>query len=581
MRNFLKAHRVAIFLAVVVGIITGLPTILAPLAINGAYHGIPFLPLNDEYHYLANIHEVLDGHVMNASTFLYEYKNLLPTTYPVNEWFYAIPALVFGITTVVTASKFILPALLFFLVYILVRSIFGKGENSELTAIAIGLFVTLGAAFVNYADMYRIIVGVKIPEESLWTRLVNPIMGALQLTGFLILLWKLWSREWRYAYIAAGVLLATTVGYFFTFCLSLAILGTLFLIALARREYDIVKNLFFVGGISIILDSPWWYAMFTTLQGDAGRLIATESGMTFTHAPVLNKALLAATFILVSFFSYTYFYLRDRQRIREWLFIASLIIGSWIAFNQQVVTGREVWYPHFVQYTVPLCMIAVIATAYLALQRYKFAWKVAMYTLCLITISYGLFSTTSYTEQSDLHYYTDMQSYAPAFSWLNENAPRDCVVLVSDDTYRQEGELLIPALTHCNTYTVWDSLLAMTQERKLHDFLLIMQMRGIKPAEAESYLTTNWGDVRGSFYETYDQAFGHGVDPWVKGRIEYLKKEYSTFAKTDIETHIKEYRVDYLLSEGPLSPVLKKALPDISFVINADGYYLYSFPSAR
>ena len=581
MRAFLKTHRIAIFLTIVVGIITGLPTILAPLALGSGYHGIPFLPLSDEYHYFARIQEILDGHWSNASTFLYEYKNMPTTMYAVNETLYAIPALILGIIPIVIASKFVLPAVLFFLSYLLLFRMFRKDDGGELTAIAAALFVVLGAEFVNYSYLMRIPT-LWLFQESQWTRLVNPIVGAVQLTGFLILLWQGGDRKWRYAYIAAGVLLASMVGYIFTFALSLAILGALFVFALARREYDIAKKFFFVGCISTILDSLWWYVMLTTLGGEAGRLIATQSGMAFTHAPVLNKAVLAASVLFALFFCYTYFYLKDRGRIREWFFAASLLVGSWIAFNQQIITGREVWYPHFVQYTVPLCVLALISAGHLALHRHKLLWQVSMYALCVITLGYGILSVSSYASLGDMQYFAQNQSPAGYSPWLNMNAKKDCVVLVNvNDEYLEYEERLIPTFSHCNTYTVNDPVLAMTEERNEHNFLLQLQMRDIDIAHVRDYLVADQVDVRGHFYSDFSQAFGKGMEPWIVNRIDALTADYKAFVQVPLETNIKKYRADYLLSDGPLQEHLRRALPNLTLATTTQGYYLYTFPEAR
>lgn len=539
---------------------------------------MPFLPISDEYHYLANIREVLDGHLSATSVYLYEYKDLPTTWYPVNEWIYAAFAFVFGLIPVVVASKFVLPAALFLLSYILLYYMIGKSDAGKLTAIAGALFVALGAEFVNYSYLLALVRDGIPASVSLWTRLVNPIAGAVQLAGFLVLLWCVWDEKWKYAHVAAGVLLALMVGYIFTFALSLAILGTLFLMALARHKYALARRLFYIGAISIVLDLWWWYAMFSVLGGEGGRVLATQSGMTFTHEPVLNKVLLAASILTAAFFLYARRIAKDRGNDRVWLLITSLLIGGWIALNQQVITGREVWYHHFVQYTVPLSALAVLVSAYLAFSRYAIIWKAAMYLMCLIMMSYSLFAISAYADPGSFDYYKRTVKFAPAFAWIQANSEKDCVVLVNpaDEVWQYE-EGFLPAFTHCNTYTVWDPLLAKTTERNLHNYLLRMQILGIEPEDAYDHMLKNWGVFRGFFYEEFSQAFADGVDPWVEARAAEVAKEYAEFVTTELDTHIKKYRADFMLSDGPVPDRILSQLPDLAFATSTNGYFIYAF----
>lgn len=582
MKGLYREHRVALLLTVFVGCAIGLPFILAPLKLGSGYLGVPFFPLSDEYHYLADIREILDGHWRAASVYLYEYKDLPTTMYPVNQWLYAIFALIFGLVPVAIASKFVLPAALFLLTYVFLYKMVGKlGDSGKVTAVAGALFVALGAEFVNYSYLISLIRDGAPATVSLWTRLVNPISGAVQLMGLMVLLWQIWDRRWRYAHITAGVLLALMVGYIFTFALALAILGTLFLMALARREYDIARKFVYAGAISAVLDAGWWYAMLHTLGGEAGRLIATQSGMSFTHEPVLNKAVLVASVITVGFFLFARYVAKERGNARIWLFLAALLIGSWIALNQQVVTGRNVWHHHFVQYTVPLSALAVLVSGYLALARYAVLWRAAMYLLSFIMVSYGIFAVSAYADPGSLEYYKHFTRTAPAFAWIEAHSEKDCVVLVSPhDTAWQWEEVSLPAFTHCNIYTVWDPLLAKSAERNLHNFLLRMQILGIAPEDAQGYLLEHWGDVRGSFYENWEQAFGRGVDSWVVAKVSELSAQYASFVETDIETHIKQYRADLMLSEGPLPERVLAQLQGLTLATSTHGYFIYRFPSS-
>ncbi len=581
MKEFLKTHRIAMLLTLFVGTVIGLPSILAPLAIGSAYLGIPFLPLSDEYFYMSRIREVLDGHLWTNAPYVYEYKSLLSPTFPVNEWLYAIPALVFGLIPVVVASKFVLPALLFVFSYFLFLSVFRRDdETTRWSAIAGSLVIVLGTEFVNYSYVFGILDGTKYPIENGWTRLVNPVMGGVQLLAFLFLIAEVWNRGWRYAHIAAGIVLAGMVGYFFSFGLALSMLATLFLFALARKEYNVARALFTTGALSIFLDAWWWYKMLFSLGGEEGAALAMRNGMFFTHEPVLNKALLASTVVVGALFCYVYFFLRRREYIREYLFAFALVVAGWIAFNEQVITGRQVWHHHFMQYTVPMGVAAIIIAGYYTFRHLRYLWIFGTGSLATVCIAYGLYAVTAYTAPWDIDRHIHVQRAALYTTWFQQNAPKDCVVLANpNDIDVFDEERLIPTFSHCNTYTVDFVPFGITRERIEHNYLLQLRMRGVSAAGVREHLLGQGVWIRQYFSSDWHQVFGYerGMEPWILDRIDRLTEAYQHFMKVPLETQIKKYRVDYILSEGPLPRKLLAELPDLKLVASPGMYRIYQF----
>ncbi|KKW30806.1 MAG: hypothetical protein UY74_C0031G0004 [Candidatus Kaiserbacteria bacterium GW2011_GWC2_52_8b] len=63
--------------------------------------------------------------------------------------------------------------------------------------------------------------------------------------------------------------------------------------------------------------------------------------------------------------------------------------------------------------------------------------------------------------------------------------------------------------------------------------------------------------------------------------IDALTADYKAFVQVPLETNIKKYRADYLLSDGPLQEHLRRALPNLTLATTTQGYYLYTFPEAR
>src|SRR3989344_490462 len=142
----LRQHKVALLFALLVGVIYVAPNILFVISLVEDYQGIPMMETPNEDFYLARVQEILDGHPSVGSAAYWEYKNEPPISPPTGEFLYALPTLIFGISpsTTLVGSRFVLPALLFLLVYFLARRLTGDDDSmaGRITALASALFVT-------------------------------------------------------------------------------------------------------------------------------------------------------------------------------------------------------------------------------------------------------------------------------------------------------------------------------------------------------------------------------------------------------------------------------------------------------
>lgn len=575
MADFLKIYRWPLVLAFVVGVISVGPAILAPLALGNAYQGVQYAYIADEGTYRARIHEVLEGHWSASSPFAYEYKDASVIIPPVNEWFYAIPASVFGLSATLLASKFVLPALLFLLAFFFTKRLIGNGDDRDtlIAAIAAGLLVTLGIEFVDYGYLFSLFMGAS-PRLLLWTRLVNPIMGAVQLFALLIFLQSAIERSWRYIYIAAGVALASMIGYFFSFTVGGAVFGALLLAYLVKRDFGVARELFGVFLVFLACTAPYWLYVFTTLGRSGGEEAALKAGMEFMRAPVLNKALLATTLIVGGLALYAARGGLLRRHMRAWIFIGAMVLGSWIAFNQQILTGRVIWYYHFVQYTVPLAYVSLVVASYFSLgQLLPRLWKTGAVTVSALCVVYGLYSITSFFP--NLPAFAKEQEYAPVFTWLNQNAGPDCVVFAPEAN--DQLNKFIAAYTNCDTYTTGNTYAAIPRERILHNYFLELRFRNVAPDEVRAYALSNEEEVRVMFYNDWSQLYGRGRDRWFLSQVDALETSYQEFVKGDLDTQLHQYRIDYILTHGELGMPIKNLLPHVREVAEFGTYYLYDF----
>ncbi|MFH1077816.1 MAG: hypothetical protein V1745_00825 [Patescibacteria group bacterium] len=578
----LKRHWLALVMALVVGALSAAPSVLAVRALGGSYQGIPFLYLDDEDIYLARIHEIVDGHPMLGSVFLAEYKDARPFLYPFGEFFYALPMLA-GINpdVVVPVTKFVFPALLFLLVYAMTRRLVSEPNHVDgrVTTIAAGLLVTLGYGFTNVAYVIRYLLGsVQGMDLSLWTRLVNPIIGALLLFASLLLVKNALEMKRMRWFITAGALSGVMLyNYYFSWMIGSAVLLSLFILYAALKDWKMVKHLFVAGVADLVVASPYLFGALQSMSLGDGSAVSAKNGIAFTHTPVLNKVVLASLAFFIALTFLEWLKTRKLKGIASrpwWIFCASLLLGSVIAFNQQVITGRDLWSHHFVQYSIPFCMIVCLVAIHEVVRpRIRWAWGVVAAVGIVAPLAFGLRVATS--SAAVLPDFRGRQADAPLFAWLETNEPVDCVVLVNEQGERLNR--IIPSYTHCNTYATTWVFSGIPQERVLHDYFVYLRLNGVTADSVRAHFEAHPEEVRGYFFDDWETLFGRERDAWLIAKEVELATEYTEFLKGDLAAQIRMYRVDVLVSETPLSEDERTLIGIVEEFGKVGNVYVYGF----
>ncbi len=561
---FLRRHWIALLFAVVVGGISVAPQLLAIRALGADYKGIHLLALDDNAYYVARMRDILDGHGWISSPFIYEYKNSPPLLYPVGEYLYMWPALLgLPLVTTLILAKFFFPAVLFLLIYALLYSLTdGSGERArKLSGVAGGLLVTLGYGLVDYQHILPVFSGTaQFFAWSLWARPVNPVTGAVLLFTFLLLLWRLMNRGGFRAAIFSGITFALMFGYFFTWGIAISISAVLGVIALAQRNYSLLKRLALTLGVGFLAGAPYWYNMRAIANMPDHERLYLQNGMLLTHAPIANKVLFLALFIFILCFIAAY---RKRSVIgapmdRAWWFALALLLGGLWALNQQIITGKTIWPYHFVQYVTPLSVVAVIVALAFALRpKFPALWAAGMLGISALSLLYGIAAARTYAYE--MPQFRSIQQYAEVLTWLSANAERDCVVLVAEGI-EEKLTRLIPGFTQCNDYVAgWMQVSYHEQRRTLHNVLTLMRVNGVTADTARAYLTEHTDWVKGSFRRDWNDFLS--LDKaWVKSVISDREKDFKEFMSIDFVQELKTYRIDYVASEGPLKDWVYESL---------------------
>ena len=602
---FLKEHCVAFVFATVVGFIYLAPNIFFIWSLGDGYKGIPMMATANEDGYLARIQEIIDGHPLLSSPFFYEYKKEWPLTPPTGELFYAIPSIILHISpaNIIIASRFVLSFILFLLIYYLIYQLtIGASRSKKINAIAGALLVTLGYDLVDFRGVLAFLThGQPLAGNFLlWARPVNPILGAIFLTSFLLFIWQIIqkSEKRRTNIVGASLFLALMIGsYFFSWGIAVSVLAVLVLIYLFKREYDTVRNFVYVLLIAFsALSLPYWYVVWQASKSIWYEESLLRSGLFFTHYPLLNKFVLATLFLYVStillqiikdraFFKNTEetFYKTINLYLKDWhWFCSALILGSLWVYNQQILTGKTVWPYHFVQYTIPLMMIVVVVLFYNIIKNWSvYIWKIGIFLLFSASLFFGIYTQAS-VYASSYKYYSGLQSAVPLFDWLNTQK-KDCVVMVIENAHKGDSfNFLIPAFTHCNTYSSNDIFSIMPDERAYHAYLSNLAFRDVPTFDIKKFVNNNLVEARDYLFSNWKGVYGPKdfldfSDVKLEERIAQVPQKYTEFMSRGLKNELLKYRLDYILSDTMLSQNILSKLPGLKLVFQIDDLFMYSF----
>jgi len=601
LKDKLKKHYIALIFAFFIGLLYISPHIFFIASLGDSYQNIPMAQTANEVAYLARMREILDGHPSVGSLAFYEYKHYSPMTPPIGEILYTIPSLFFGvdITHTLIATKFILPVILFLLVYFLIFNL--VNASKKISSIAGASLVVLGYDLVDYRGLFNFFFkdGSLSGDFLLWSRPVNPILGAIFLFSFLLAILSIIKKRSHKKIkisIAALFLALMIVTYFFSWGISLSVLGILFLIYILKKEYQTIKRLIYILVIAILITLPYFYKSYIVDQNSLFHDSSLRNGLIYSHYYLMNKILLVALFLYIFIIFIPIIKnipinnkwansLKEsiKRTFKNWhFFCLALILGSIMALNQQIITGMTIWPYHFVQYTIPLSIVVLIVLLSNGfLYKLRFFWTFIMVSIIGSSILFGVYSQI-YTYQKNYQYYSQMQSYSTAFEWLN-NQPKDSVVLINNELKGYHGsDYLILAYTHCNVYTSSYIFSMMPEDRIYHNYLIHLRLKGIKTNDIEEYLENNKSEYRSYLFSNF--AGLHGTpefpnfhDTKLEKKIEKFPEDYKQFLKKDFNYELKKYKLDYILSFGVMDKKILNEILAPKLVFNENNVYIYKY----
>ncbi|MFT7644532.1 MAG: hypothetical protein ACI9BF_000181 [Candidatus Paceibacteria bacterium] len=601
-------------LTILVGVLSIAPYIYAylfvgppPADLEGSK--LQYFYQDSELRYISRMREITEGNWPVTSPVFYEYKDSPQAQQPFGEGVYAASALGQAelLPFVVLSTKFLFPAILFVLVYLLIyRLLTDTGFSSLRTRQFIALFgsfiIAQGIGIHRLGNTLNLLASdYAAPVLSIWTRSVNPIFGGLILFSVLYLLASAKDRPFSWLRAAViGVLVGISSAYVFSFVLLVFMLLIWGAFVLINREWERVYELVFAAVIALAINAGYFLSI---LLGSGGGSSLEKNGLFYTHESVSNNGIVVAGVVLLvaAFVAWQKTPVRELLQ-RNWLrFGVAALLGSFLAYNQQAITGVAVWPSHFVQYTDPLSLIVILLSVCVIvvglLNRFqnsmllqslfnRAVWLGVPFVIgILVSVQLSSLQST-HTWESD---YTDIQKYSPVFELLStQHSTGDCVAIMLPSQSELRGshgfEISdnLTAYTPCDSYHSHYVFMAIPEERIMHNYIAYLRLQGVTVDTIDEYLVKNDSEWRDLFFSDWVEKFAHRKIAFLQamekpGQVERFLREtpikiQSAFRQSQdtlIQEWLSKYRLDYVIyTDSANSPGVADLSGDIIYENN-------------
>ena len=557
-REYIAQHRPVVVLMAIVLVLTTVPVLETVFVTGDAWQGI-LPPLTDGI-YDARVQAIGEGHFTGGNAFFLEHSDGPPLVIFAGAWINAIPLLVGLPFTVTMVLNFIIWSLLFAITaYWLLR---------ELRTPAWGaVFGTLFLYVQSYEHVWR--------PVNLQT--VFPFYFL-----FHVALFRLIREQSRKNIILLALVTGATF-YFYSYLWQTAVitLGVLFLYALVRRNWSLLKATLLsslIGGI-IGLPVPL-YALWLSLASpyfweSVGRL-----GLVNTHLPMAEVIYSGGWIgIVCAFLAVLFWRARTFRENKEFILLGSFLaisgFGLWVMEGSNLFTGKLLETgEHMPGLIFPWLVVAIVSLGTLV-WRQRAQLSSGMRMLAAGTFLVLSIASVRYVSlDAFLPPYVNRsiwqanQQYAKPLVWLQDNE-KNPVVVWSNPSYITT---LLPTYTrHFTLHTYW-GMLELAPDGEIRERYLITQyfnnptVSDLKN-DMESYLgrqdtahiakTIERGIKICRILFFWDTTKDCGIPPTPQQLLGEkfftdLEKKFRTDVKPNIKAYLKKYHVSYILMDKTL-----------------------------
>ncbi len=552
----IKNHWPAFLLAVCVGLIILLPTVLSIKRLGpGNFKGIYPMFSDDEDHYLAEVKEVYDGHWGLGNPYLKENKIMPYTQPPLGPMYYAGFAKLFGISVPVAAgiNDFLLP---FVAVLLLYNFFFLLTQSKKISLSFSALF------FIFFLSAFN--------------RPVNPQLSLIFLLAGLYLVWLIVDRKYDTEKIltlnlllslAFGILVYISPFYWMTLVV-LYVLLTFFRAWLEKNFKYCLKNWLCFFTPSFIWSIPFFLNVKKIIESSSFVETSLRSGFISTHVigSFINVAIIFACLPIVYLVQKISLARPASAEATVWqskkiVFLGYSLIISGIILNwQNVLTGKIIQFsPHF--YPIIILFVFIISTVSWTYIDWKKFSKNSFTMLCFLLI---LLTAIFYKQKNEILYafkiihspknVSSVQTLSPIMDWLNNNTALDSTIYALGRDY----SWAIPIYTYDNLYFNSNAGLSLMSDIEIENRWTIQHF--FEPVN-EKYIKDNAREIwTNKFIEVYQSLESRRTILQFITRKMYSETTLADdfyinrvldadikFKNIGFEKAIKTYAVDYVI----------------------------------
>lgn len=584
-REYLRLHRPAVVLAVVVLALTFVPLLEVFFFVGSAWRGIP--PTFSDDLYFTRVHTIGEGHLTAGNPYFLEHSDGPPLVIFGGAWINAIP-LWMGLSFITAQMiNFIIWSLLFAAsVYWLFR---------ELRAPPwVAMFGTLFLYIQSYGHVWR-------PAN------LQPVFPFYFLF-YIALLCLVRDQSRRNSVVLGLATGATFYLYAYLWQTAVVTLGLLFLYALVRKHWPLLKATLLSSLIGGVIGLPvplymllWLPHISPYFWESMGRL-----GLVNTHLPMADVIYFGgwvgvALALLVVLYHRSQALREDKEFMFLNVFLCVSGLGLWIMQGSNFITGKlletgehvaGLIFPWLVFTTFGLGAFLWSRRAHLS-QELRIFSVVVLVVLSVMNIRF--INLSGYlTPAVDSKVWRDEQSFAGPLTWLQMNE-KNPVVIWSDP--HDHLATVLPIYTKDFVLYAYYGMLELVPEGEIRERYLISQYFN-NPTVADLKSETEMGLYLGRHdYPHYAKTIERGIKIcrilyfWDKNKdcgvpptsqqllgdkfFTDLENKFQNDIKPNIKAYFTKYHVSYILKDKVLNPKYHPETLGAKLVYSDDRYELW------
>lgn len=531
------------------------PQVIFIIQAGPDYAGINILATDSEANFLARFQEIAEGDFDFLNVF-WTFNQDKPYIQPplAETLMYKFGRIFFSkVSQIFLLAKFILPALLFLVIYFFVLLFNSDKKIALVSSVGVMFYYSLGSVSEFKSFLAKNFI---IPEPSIFSRPIVPVFGLILLFSFLSFLYLYITQSKKRYLWPAGICFGLSFYiYFFTWTFLVVFIFVSALWFLIKRDWLNLKKIFWIIFLSALIALPYWFNLYKLLNNPIFDSSASQTGFIISNSPIIGKYLII---VLILYFLNLY---TKRIRGENLWFWSILIISFFTVLNQQIITGRILQPAHYHWYIIKPTVIILLVWFVFGLIQDKHPKYFWLSTSVFAVIGFYLITGQQIfvflKNEGEVNAYA--KQYGSVFNWLNQNMEKEQSIFTGISYTGQRG--YVNLYTHLDEYLIknryhWIHYEAISGENRLYVLFLEYRLNKITPEMAEKLFFRDLRDeifFRLLGYE-YRLSYTDKDQEASDDMVRKILNEYTEFYQISLESAFKKYPVDYILWDGQLNP---------------------------